>query len=121
MDDDILISCLCGKEFIWSSEEQKFYREKGFDAPKRCPECRKLKKARDLASTQERDSQDVTEFYEDDAHPRKKEVVPCCVGMQGLARSRAVFSVGGVAKLSIPGGAVVDIMYCPFCSQEIEN
>ena len=34
----------CGKEFIFKAEDQKFFQEKGFQAPKRCPECREAKK-----------------------------------------------------------------------------
>ncbi len=37
----------CGKDFTWTSSEQEFYQQKGFqNAPVRCPECRKMKKAR---------------------------------------------------------------------------
>lgn len=34
----------CGQEFAFSAGEQKFYQEKGFDPPKRCPNCRKKRK-----------------------------------------------------------------------------
>ena len=34
----------CGREFAFSAEEQRFFREKGFDPPKRCKECRQAKK-----------------------------------------------------------------------------
>lgn len=44
---DKVISCKdCGKEFVFSVSEQKFYEEKGFtNEPARCPECRAAKKA----------------------------------------------------------------------------
>ena len=35
----------CGKEFTFTAEEQEFFAQKGFSEPKRCPECRALKKA----------------------------------------------------------------------------
>jgi DNA replicative helicase MCM subunit Mcm2 (Cdc46/Mcm family) len=35
----------CGREFAFSAEEQRFFREKGFEPPKRCKECRQAKKA----------------------------------------------------------------------------
>lgn len=36
----------CGKEFVWTAEEQDFYEKKGFtNAPVRCPDCRRAKKA----------------------------------------------------------------------------
>lgn len=34
----------CGKEFIISPSEQKFYNKKGYNLPKRCFDCRKNKK-----------------------------------------------------------------------------
>ena len=34
----------CGREFAFSAEEQRFFREKGFDPPKRCKECRQARK-----------------------------------------------------------------------------
>ena len=37
----IYIECrACGEEFIFSSSEQSFYRNKGFEFPKRCKKCR---------------------------------------------------------------------------------
>jgi CxxC-x17-CxxC domain-containing protein len=35
----------CGKDFVWTAEEQDFYQQKDFtNAPVRCPECRQAKK-----------------------------------------------------------------------------
>lgn len=43
-DDDIVIVCKnCGKEFVFTKGEQAFYKEKGFNEPKRCFDCRKHK------------------------------------------------------------------------------
>ena len=43
--EDIKIKCQdCGTEFIFSTAEQKFYEEKGFNPPKRCRLCRQNKK-----------------------------------------------------------------------------
>ncbi len=44
MPDKILICSDCGTQFTFTESEQAFYKEKGFDEPKRCPACRKLKK-----------------------------------------------------------------------------
>lgn len=45
--DKTLTCADCGKEFVWTASEQKFYAEKGFEnPPKRCPEDRAAKKAR---------------------------------------------------------------------------
>ncbi len=43
---DQRINCLnCGKEFIFSARDQKYYEEMGFrNSPKRCRECRALMK-----------------------------------------------------------------------------
>lgn len=36
-----MIQCKdCGKDFVWTADEQAFYQEKGFSAPLRCKECR---------------------------------------------------------------------------------
>lgn len=35
----------CGKEFDFSSKEQNFYTSMNYEMPKRCPECRKARKA----------------------------------------------------------------------------
>ena len=41
------IKCVdCGKTFEVSADEQRWYEEKGFQMPKRCPRCRKNKRAR---------------------------------------------------------------------------
>lgn len=44
MEDKIIICKDCGEEFVLLVGEQEFYKEKGFDEPKRCPICRKEKK-----------------------------------------------------------------------------
>ncbi|MCK9439446.1 MAG: zinc-ribbon domain-containing protein [Candidatus Caldatribacteriota bacterium] len=36
----------CGAEFVFTEGEQKFYTEKNFPDPIRCPECRKVKKSK---------------------------------------------------------------------------
>ena len=42
--EPIKITCnRCGDEFIMSPAEQKYYEEKGFTIPKKCPKCRKLR------------------------------------------------------------------------------
>jgi len=42
---DIKIECIdCGKKFVFTAEEQKWYQKMGFEPPKRCPKCRKRKK-----------------------------------------------------------------------------
>jgi len=39
---DQTIACAdCGSDFVWTAEEQRFYREKGLrHAPRRCKSCR---------------------------------------------------------------------------------
>lgn len=45
--DKTLVCRDCGKDFTWTSSEQEFYQQKGFEnEPVRCPSCRALKKAR---------------------------------------------------------------------------
>jgi len=45
---DIKIVCKdCGKEFLFTEGEQKFYEEKGLtNQPVRCKECRQARKAK---------------------------------------------------------------------------
>ena len=44
-EDETLICEDCGKEFVFTAGEQEFFAEKGLsNKPKRCPECRKIKK-----------------------------------------------------------------------------
>jgi DNA replicative helicase MCM subunit Mcm2 (Cdc46/Mcm family) len=43
---DITITCSdCQTEFLWTVGEQEFYAEHEFVEPKRCRECRKVRKA----------------------------------------------------------------------------
>lgn len=44
--EDKTLSCRdCGNEFVFTSGEQEFYKEKGFEnEPVRCPDCRRAKK-----------------------------------------------------------------------------
>ncbi len=46
--EDVIISCIdCGKDFIWTAGEQKFYRDKELqNPPKRCKECKQAKNER---------------------------------------------------------------------------
>lgn len=46
MADKTLVCKDCGAEFVFTEGEQAFYVEKVFtNEPKRCPECRKARKA----------------------------------------------------------------------------
>lgn len=50
--EDITIRCIqCGDEFVFTAGEQRYYVERDFSSPKRCPACRK-KKAKMSDSTQ---------------------------------------------------------------------
>lgn len=44
MSDKTLTCVECGSEFIFSTEEQQFYDERGFQEPKRCKSCREKRK-----------------------------------------------------------------------------
>ncbi|MEN1969070.1 zinc-ribbon domain-containing protein [Lentibacillus sp. N15] len=42
---DLWLKCWeCGERFPFTSGEQKFFKEKGFQLPKRCPSCRQERK-----------------------------------------------------------------------------
>ena len=43
---DQQIECVeCGRTFVWSAGEQRFYAERGFQPPKHCPDCRAHRRA----------------------------------------------------------------------------
>lgn len=44
--DQHLTCADCGHDFVWSAREQEFYREKGFQQPKRCKDCNRARKER---------------------------------------------------------------------------
>jgi hypothetical protein len=51
---DQLITCQrCGRNFIWSYGEQRYYREHNLHKPKRCESCRQEHK-RDMAAREAR-------------------------------------------------------------------
>jgi CxxC-x17-CxxC domain-containing protein len=42
---DLQMTCSdCGQEFMFSGEDQAFFQERGYSAPKRCKACRQAKK-----------------------------------------------------------------------------
>lgn len=43
--DQHLTCADCGHDFVWTAKDQEFFREKGYQQPKRCKECRQAKKA----------------------------------------------------------------------------
>lgn len=45
MTGNLQLTCSdCGQDFTFSSEDQAFFRERGYSAPKRCKACRQAKK-----------------------------------------------------------------------------
>lgn len=45
MAGDQQLTCSdCGQEFTFSSDDQAFFQERGYSAPKRCKACRQAKK-----------------------------------------------------------------------------
>ncbi len=45
MAQDLLLTCSdCGQEFTFSSDDQTYFQERGYSAPKRCKACRQAKK-----------------------------------------------------------------------------
>jgi hypothetical protein len=46
-EDDIVLNCRqCGEDFVFSESEQEFYKEKGFELPRRCKKCRSTEQTR---------------------------------------------------------------------------
>ena len=45
MADKTIVCKDCGKDFLFTENEQAFYKEKGFDnEPQRCADCRRSRK-----------------------------------------------------------------------------
>src|SRR5580698_5803514 len=45
MTGDLQLTCSdCGQEFTFTADDQAFFRERGYSAPKRCKACRQAKK-----------------------------------------------------------------------------
>jgi CxxC-x17-CxxC domain-containing protein len=45
MTQDLQLTCAdCGQEFTFSGDDQAFFQERGYSAPKRCKACRQAKK-----------------------------------------------------------------------------
>ena len=43
---DKTLSCQdCGQEFTFTADDQEFFAGKGYSEPKRCPDCRRARKA----------------------------------------------------------------------------
>ncbi len=52
MTADRTLTCAdCGQEFVFSASEQQFYADRGFSDPRRCPSCRRARKAARGGST----------------------------------------------------------------------
>ena len=51
--EDKALQCVeCGATFTFSAEDQEFYQSKGYtNEPKRCPECRRARKAERQGNT----------------------------------------------------------------------
>lgn len=45
MSDERIICVKCGRPFIWSYGEQRFYAEHELHQPKHCPDCRPVRRA----------------------------------------------------------------------------
>lgn len=47
-----VITCKdCGCEFVVSEKEQNWYKERGFELPKRCYQCRKDRREKDASKS----------------------------------------------------------------------
>ncbi|MCF8126879.1 MAG: zinc-ribbon domain-containing protein [Deltaproteobacteria bacterium] len=65
MRDQTLYCVQCDNPFTFTSSEQKRANAQGFDAPKRCPECRKHKqKSKDSENRRKKRSRREVEPWE---------------------------------------------------------
>lgn len=76
MAQDKTIQCKdCGKDFVWTADEQAFYQEKGFSAPLRCKDCR-LKARAKFNGDQNRGDQNRQSFPITCSNCGKQDTVP---------------------------------------------
>jgi len=53
---ELTIVCIqCDREFELDTEQQEYFHSRGFDLPKRCPECRKHKSKNNRTSRHSED------------------------------------------------------------------
>jgi len=46
LSSDRSLTCAdCGQEFVFSASEQQFYQDRGFSDPRRCANCRQVRKS----------------------------------------------------------------------------
>lgn len=58
--DETIVCVDCGKEFVFTANEQAFYKEKGLqNKPKRCVECRRKRKQNNNNNSPKREFQDL--------------------------------------------------------------
>lgn len=50
MPDQRLTCATCRQPFTWTVGEQRFFRERGLQAPRRCPDCRKVARQQTAAA-----------------------------------------------------------------------
>jgi hypothetical protein len=68
MESEYLCCIQCEQEFEFTPAEQDLYRQRGFDAPRRCPACRKHKSRTSHGDTERRREGKKREYrmkYED--------------------------------------------------------
>jgi uncharacterized membrane protein YsdA (DUF1294 family) len=62
MSDEVITCADCGRLFIWTYAEQRFYKERKLSAPKRCPECRNLRRYEQAQGTAPSGSQALRDW-----------------------------------------------------------
>jgi len=53
LDDKLLTCKACGQDFVFEAGEQVFFRDRGLAEPRRCKECRRATRERQLQQSQE--------------------------------------------------------------------
>jgi uncharacterized membrane protein YsdA (DUF1294 family) len=109
-------TCLtCGASFTWTSGEQRFYRERGLQAPRRCPACREQRRAQAAARPDDGRAADTLlrppapHTGRDAARRSQRIVVGWLAGIAGIAALALSLALIQQARLPWLGGWLIAV------------
>jgi len=124
MAGDLQLTCSdCGQEFTFTSEDQAFFQERGYSAPKRCKPCRQAKKNeqgggggwRIPASRVQRNRSGLLRMRAaDDRALSSRVAIARCIAAIATTRKRAAARVRDAAQaVAADAGATKRRKICP--------
>lgn len=101
MPDLHFICVTCGEEFVWTTGEQQYFRERGLQPPKNCPTCRRARRegtppqARPRPTAPSPPRQAVAPPHRHAQHPQRRRPAP-----------QRTFGILAVALAAVATGAL---------------